>query len=367
MGQYIRAELFQILCSLLMNRQPFIFLDWNSTTPILPSVRKVMESTFDIFGNPSSIHLEGRKARKIIEDCRSSIGDDLEIGNGKLFFTSGATESAKLILRGKGIRSAGIEHSSVLKWTEPFLDIDQDYQVNSSSPDDSTIQLANSETGIIQKNFGSVYMTDATQFFPKIDFQFCSLEAKSAILSPHKFGGPKGVGGILAKESFDLDYIKSRGSQEEGIRAGTENIMGIAGFSEAVRMAKIMKYDGIWDKILELRNLLEIELKLRSSSSIIVGENVMRLPNTSCVLTPGWSGEKQVISLDLEGFGISFGSACSQSISQNSESLMALGYESKLANCAIRISIGPNTTKIEIEQFIDAWSKNFMKQCLYAA
>tara|TARA_B100000287_G_scaffold377399_1_gene379176 strand:+ start:577 stop:1626 length:1050 start_codon:yes stop_codon:yes gene_type:complete len=345
----------------------FIFLDWNSASPLAPSVRKAMENAFDLFGNPSSIHLEGRRARKIIEDSRSSIENNLDVGDGSLIFTSGATEAAQIILKGKKYKSAAIEHPAVLRWTECSLGIDEKFQVVSNKPQDCTIQLANSETGIVQENLNDVWMTDATQYFPKMNLQFSDLKASCAILSPHKFGGPKGIGAIIAKNSSDLDYLKHNGSQEEGVRPGTENVIGVVGFSEAVKIAKVARSDGIWERILELRNLLEFELKLRCPDSIVVGENVKRLPNTSCILTPGWSGEKQVISLDLAGFGVSFGSACSGKVSEASKSLIALGYSKNFANCAIRVSIGPITTQVEIEKFIEAWHSNFKKQSLYAA
>ena len=345
----------------------FIFLDWNSASPLAPSVRKAMENAFDLFGNPSSIHLEGRRARKIVEDSRSSIENNLDIGDGSLIFTSGATEAAQLLLKGKKYKSAAIEHPAVLRWTECSLGIDEKFQVVSNKPQDCTIQLANSETGIVQENLNDVWMTDATQYFPKMNLQFSDLKASCAILSPHKFGGPKGIGAIIAKSSSDLDYLKHNGSQEEGVRPGTENVIGVVGFSEAVKIAKVARSDGIWERILELRNLLEFELKLRCHDSIVVGENVKRLPNTSCILTPGWSGEKQVISLDLAGFGVSFGSACSGKVSEASKSLIALGYSKNFANCAIRVSIGPITTQVEIEKFIEAWHSNFKKQSLYAA
>ena len=345
----------------------FIFLDWNSASPLAPSVRKAMENAFDLFGNPSSIHLEGRRARKIIEDSRSSIENNLDVGDGSLIFTSGATEAAQLILKGKKYKSAAIEHPAVLRWTECSLGIDEKFQVVSNKPQDCTIQLANSETGIVQENLNDVWMTDATQYFPKMNLQFSDLKASCAILSPHKFGGPKGIGAIIAKNSSDLDYLKHNGSQEEGVRPGTENVIGVVGFSEAVKIAKVARSDGIWERILELRNLLEFELKLRCPDTIVVGENVKRLPNTSCILTPGWSGEKQVISLDLAGFGVSFGSACSGKVSEASKSLIALGYSKNFANCAIRVSIGPITTQVEIEKFIEAWHSNFKKQSLYAA
>ena len=345
----------------------FVFLDWNSTSPIAPSVRKAMENAFDLFGNPSSVHLEGRKARNIIENSRSSIEDNLDIGDGSLIFTSGATEAAQLILKEKNCKSAAIEHPAVLRWTECSLGIDEKFQVVSKNPQDCTIQLANSETGIVQENLNDVWMTDATQYFPKMNLQFSDLKASCAILSPHKFGGPKGIGAIIAKNSSDLDYLKHNGSQEEGVRPGTENVIGIVGFSEAVKVAKVARSNGVWERVLELRNLLESELKLRCSDLKVVGESVKRLPNTSCILTPGWSGEKQVISLDLAGFGVSFGSACSGKVSEASKSLIALGYSKHFANCAIRVSIGPITTQVEIEKFIEAWYSNFRKQNLYAA
>ena len=134
----------------------------------------------------------------------------------------------------------------------------------------------------------------------------------------------------MVKESFDEISIKSVDGQESGIRPGTENVIGIVGFAEAVKIAEMHRLEGVWEKVSILHSKLEKEIKLRSTNSIIVGENVKRLPNTSCIITPGWNGEKQVIAMDLAGYGISFGSACSNAVSKPSEVIKELGFSKYL-------------------------------------
>ena len=350
-----------------MNSSKFIYLDWNATAPLELSVRKAMEGAFDLFGNPSSVHLEGRKAKRILEESRDVISDCLDVPSGRVIFTSGATEAAQLVLAIKKCKSAKIEHPAILRLTDSSLGIDSCYQVERNFSYNSAVQLANSETGILQKKLDDVWLTDATQYFPKCDFKFSSIGAHSAILAPHKFGGPKGIGAILARDALYDSLIRYAGSQEDGIRPGTENIIAIAGFAEAVKVAKKYREAGVWEHIKMLRDLFEAEIELRSPGSNIVGQGLDRLPNTSCVLTPGWSGEKQVISMDLAGFGISYGSACSQTISKPPMGLMQLGYSEYEASCSVRISLGPSTSKTDMEKFVEAWGRNLTKQSLNAA
>ncbi len=326
-----------------------------------------MQETFDIFGNPSSIHLEGRMAKKLIEDSRLVIHELLGIETGSVFFTSGATEAAELVLRNKRCKSSKIEHPAVLRWTDSCLELDCNFQIVTEAVENCTVQLANSETGIVQNNLGAVYLTDATQYYPKFDFEFEDIQAKVAIISPHKFGGPKGIGAILVKENFDEFLIKNDDGQEGGFRPGTENVLGIVGFAEAVKVAASQRSEGVWERIQMLHCHLEEEIKIQSPGTIIVGKDVKRLPNTSCIITPGWSGEKQVIAMDLAGYGVSFGSACSNAVSKPSEAIRALGFSKDLAHCAIRISLGPSSTEMQIEKFVEAWSRNLAVQSINAA
>ena len=345
-----------------MNDKDFIYLDWNSTAPIYPSVKKEMQKAFDVFGNPSSVHLQGRMAKRLVEESRNVICELLGIETGSLFFTSGATEAAEIVLGNRKYKSSRIEHPAISRLTDNCLKIDSNFQILTQSEEDCTVQLANSETGIIQNNLGAVYLTDATQYYPKCEFKFEDIKAKTAIISPHKFGGPKGIGAILVKEAVDEISIKYSDGQESGIRPGTENVIGIVGFAEAVKIATAHRLEGVWERVKSLQSCLEKEIKIQSPDSIIVGEHVKRLPNTSCIITPSWSGEKQVIAMDLAGFGVSFGSACSNAVSKPSAAISELGFGENLANCAVRVSLGPGSTEVQIEKFVEAWSRNLVVQ-----
>jgi cysteine desulfurase len=181
------------------------------------------------------------------------------------------------------------------------------------------------------------------------------------LISAHKFGGPKGVGAVLLRRGLDLPARIKGGGQEMGRRSGTENIIGIAGLAAALKAVDEELSAGVWEKIAEFRNILEIGLHSAANKTIFVGKGAHRLPNTSCILTPGWKGETQVMQMDLAGFAISAGSACSSGKVRASRVLQAMGYDDVAASSAIRVSLGPKTTKDEINRFADAWLKQHEK------
>jgi cysteine desulfurase len=150
--------------------------------------------------------------------------------------------------------------------------------------------------------------------------------------------------------------LQRGGGQEMGRRSGTENVIGIAGFGAAIEAALRDLADGVWDRVAQLRNILEETVEAASPETIFIGRDVARLPNTSCFSTPGWKGESQVMAMDLSGFAISAGSACSSGKVRESRVLRAMGYDADVASSAVRVSLGPDTTEAEVLQFAQVWS-----------
>ncbi|MEO6301428.1 MAG: aminotransferase class V-fold PLP-dependent enzyme, partial [Paracoccaceae bacterium] len=177
----------------------------------------------------------------------------------------------------------------------------------------------------------------------------------------HKFGGPKGVGALIARDGVDITALALGGGQEMGRRAGTENLIGIAGFGAAAEAAARDLADGVWERVGELRNTLNQALSGFAFNTISVGYTARRLPNTLCVIAPGWKGETQVMAMDLAGFAISAGSACSSGKVRPSRVLRAMGFDEASAGQAIRISLGPTTTEDEVLRFAEAWGREYKR------
>lgn len=176
------------------------------------------------------------------------------------------------------------------------------------------------------------------------------------VMSAHKLGGPKGVGALIVREGLEIPALSLGGGQEMGRRSGTENVIGIAGFAAAADAAMRDQEAGVWSRVEELRNILESCLVDSSEETIFVGKSDRRLPNTSCFITPGWKGETQVMAMDLAGFAISAGSACSSGKVRASRVLQASGFDADRAVCAVRVSLGPATTEDEVTRFARTWA-----------
>lgn len=335
--------------------KPRLYLDWNATTPLRPEARAAMAAAMDIVGNPSSVHAEGRAARAAIERARAQIAAALGAGNADIVFTSGATEAASLAHEGRDLACAPIEHDAVLSWCRPDLRCNTDGRVALAAPAGATLQLANSETGVVQDLPPDLAVSDLTQAFGKLAFGFDWLGIEMGFVSAHKLGGPKGIGALVLRRGTDVAARLRGGGQEMGRRAGTENLIGIAGFGAAAEAAAAELAAGRWEEIAQFRNILESALSSGAKKTIFVGNRVGRLPNTSCVLCPGWRGETQVMQMDLAGYAISAGSACSSGKVRPSKVLQAMGFDDDDAACAIRISLGLGVTHDEVLRFADAW------------
>jgi len=367
-----------------------VYLDWNATTPLRPEARSAMAAAFDVAGNPSSVHSEGRAARKLIEDARSAVAEALGADQRNVVFTSGGTEANALALT-PGLRReraepvqrlivSAIEHPSVLAGgrfaadaievtavlPSGVIDLDALAALLAGNPPALvSVMLANNETGAIQPvsevaelvhAAGGVLHVDAVQAFSKIPVNINALGADILTVSAHKVGGPKGVGAMIVGDTLSgLEALIKGGGQEQSRRAGTENVPGIAGFGAAVRAAMgSMDADVTRMKALQAR----LERGLNSHpGTVIFSDSVPRLPNTTLISAPGLKAETAVIGFDLEGIAVSSGSACSSGKVQPSHVLQAMNVDPMLLQGAIRLSLGWDTTEAGIDRCLEAWIK----------
>lgn len=335
-----------------MNR---VYLDWNATAPLRPEARAAMLAASEIVGNPSSVHAEGRAAKSALERAREDVARALGAEGADVIFTSGATESAALILGGRDLACAGVEHAAVLAWCRDMLATDAGGRVAVPDPANATLQLANAETGVIQELPEGLAVSDMTQAFGKIPFSFNWLGVQAGLVSAHKLGGPRGIGALVVRRGTEVEARMKGGGQEQGRRAGTENLIGIMGFAAAAKAAQNDLDQGIPEKMSQIRDSLMATLESGAGMVTFPGCESRRLPNTLSILTPGWRGETQVMQMDLAGFAVSAGSACSSGKVRPSSVLTAMGIAQEWAGDAIRVSIGPATDPRDVQRFADAW------------
>ncbi len=345
-----------------------VYLDWNATAPLKPEARDAMIAALGEVGNPSSVHAEGRAAKAIVERARGQVAAVVGCAPQEVVFTSGATEAARVLRHrpdGCDVFVQDTAHDAL--WAHFDL---SNAQARPQGPGHTlAMGLANSETGVIteppakvdgQFPYGELradyLLLDVTQALGRIPYAFSWSDADFAFLSAHKLGGPKGVGALIVRQGLDIEPLSLGGGQEMGRRSGTENVAGIAGFGAAAEAAMRDLEDGVWDRVEKLRNILETALEAAAPQTIFVGKDARRLPNTTCMASPGWKGETQVMQMDLAGFAISAGSACSSGKVRESRVLRAMGYDEATARSAIRVSLGPETTEEQIGRFVDAWS-----------
>ena len=366
-----------------------VYLDWNATTPLRPEAKAAMAHAWEISGNPSSVHAEGREARRLVEEARAAVAASVGADAANVVFTSGGTEANSLALtpglrRGKGERAdrlvvSAIEHASVLSGgrfapeTIRTIGVTRDGIVDlarlriqlEGPPALVSIMLANNETGAIQPiakaaemvhAAGGLLHIDAIQALGKIPFDLASTGADLISLSAHKIGGPKGVGALVLAEGVEGPAPLLRGGgQEKGRRAGTEDVAGITGFGAAAKaVLSTREVNAGREKV--LRERLENRLK-RTPGAVIFAEGAERLPNTVLFAIPELRAETAVIGFDLAGIAVSSGSACSSGKVQPSHVVEAMGFGTELARGAVRLSLGWSTTPADIESALEAWRK----------
>ncbi len=338
-----------------------------------------MLRAMDVVGNPSSVHGEGRAAKAIVERARAQVANAVGCKPQEVVFTSGATEAARVLSVRSIVGSVVVQNTAHdALWSYAAFTPETEQQPDSGNV--FAMGLANSETGVIsdlpvrvEGQFcdddyrADLLLIDITQAIGRVPFSFAWSGADFAVCSAHKLGGPKGVGALVVKEGLDVSSLASGGGQEMGRRSGTENVVGIAGFGAAIDAAMRDLADGKWQQVEKLRNILESSIEESAKETIFVGKSEKRLPNTSCLAVPGWKGETQVMQMDLAGFAISAGSACSSGKVRESRVLRAMGYDTEIARSAIRVSLGPETTEDEIYRFAKTWLKQLDKHRARAA
>jgi cysteine desulfurase len=348
-----------------------------------------MREAAGLFGNPSSVHAEGRKARRAIEEARDEVARLLGASPEEIFFTSGGTEAnamavfgvARISGRAGRVVASGAEHPSVREAVDRLAD--EGIEAVRVNPDPSgvldagkvleavlpgtflvTVMAANNEYGGLfpiealapaVRERGALFHTDAVQAAGRIPIGARHWGVDLASISAHKFHGPKGVGALYVRKGVRLPARTPGGGQEKKVRAGTENTAGIAGFGVAARLAR--ERLGEAGGIARLRDRLEKEILLRVEGTSAVGNGGPRLPNTSALLFEGVSAEALIIRLDLEGVAVSAGSACSSGTLAPSPAILALGLAPSEAKSVVRFSLSRLTTLDEVEAAIGIVSR----------
>ena len=366
-----------------------VYLDWNATTPLRSEARAAMLVAYELVGNPSSVHAEGREARRLVEEAREALAGAVGALPRNVVFTSAGTEANALALS-PGLRGpsggpvqrllvSAVEHASVLVGgrfpadrigqihvtRSGAVDLDHLRALLAEGPALVSIMAANNETGALQPvaeaarivhEAGGLLHVDAIQALGKIAFNMKAVGADLATFSAHKIGGPKGVGALVIAEGLSgLEPVLRGGGQELGRRAGTENVAGIAGFGAAVKAAlQALPEDA--KRMVTLRDRLENGVRAVNCATIF-SEDVERLPNTVLFTAPGLKAETAVIGFDLEGIAVSSGSACSSGKVQPSHVLSAMGYDATVAQGAVRLSLGWSTGPDDINRALEAWRK----------
>jgi cysteine desulfurase len=370
-----------------------IYLDYNATAPLHKNViKKIQSLKFEDFGNPSSIHKTGRNSKKIVEEVRRNILSILNAKNYDLIFTSGATESNNLAIKGiikknniKTIYSLETEHASVvdvvksLDIQKKFFKVNANGTVNLNEIEELlsketgqflvSIMFANNESGTIHsikdisrivKKYNGIIHCDGVQSLGKIDIDLNDLDLDLFSISSHKIGGPTGIGALLISSRNNISPEIVGGGQEKNLRSGTENFLGILGFGEVINevhnLSKICNLE-----VKNNRDFLEANLKKLSNEIKIFGEDTNRLGNTCYFAYPSMTSENQVIALDQKGIFVSSGAACSSGKVEPSHVLKAMKVDDKYIHSAIRVSLGWDSTKDQIETFLNVWKTDCFK------
>lgn len=324
-------------------------------------------------GNPSSLHMAGRRARELVERARRRLADRLKVAPDRVIFTSGGTEANHLALSGTGGHClvSAVEHASVMEAVSAatHIPVDDDGRIDLAvmrdllvrhRPRMTSVMLANNETGVIQPiveaarlahAHGSLFHCDAIQAFGKLPFSLADLDVDLLSVSAHKIGGPPGIGALILREGYEPQPLQRGGGQERQRRAGTENLPGIVGFGTALELATD------WVGVMELRAHLEAQVCAAPFDAQIIGVAADRLPSVTSIVTPGLAAETQLMALDLAGVAVSSGSACSSGKIGASHVLAAMGLAPGLARCAIRVSLGWSSTAEHVARFVQAWTE----------
>ena len=357
------------------------YLDFNATCPpTTAAIEAVSRAAVEAVGNPSSLHWAGRAARRIVDDARDKLAAHVGCEAGSIVFTSGGTEANNIAIHSAlsghsqgHIVSTAIEHPAILR---PLQQLDQrDWRLQLVRPDaDGVVQaeamcaaieaetklvcmmLVNNESGVIHavaevahycRERGIPMLVDAVQALGKLSIHFQDIGADFMSLSAHKIGGPKGVGALLVRRGVKVTELAPGGGQERGRRSGTENVPGIAGFAAALGEIDFSSFAPI-------RDHFEQQLRMRLPEAVLIAASAHRTANTSLFLLPGMDGETLLMQLDLAGFAVASGSACSSGKREASHVLLAMGMSDMQARSSLRISFGPGNTTADADALVEA-------------
>jgi cysteine desulfurase len=362
-----------------------IYFDHNATTPVDPAViQTVAKVLAEEFGNASSVHHFGQRAKAVMDEARSSVAALIGAEPSEVVFTSGGTESDNFAIRGvaealeptgrRHLIASSIEHEAVLTtfkalarrgWRTTLLPVGTSGIVDPAAlaealADDTalvSVMHANNEIGTVQPieelariahARGAMFHTDAVQSVGKIPVDVKALGVDLLSLSAHKFNGPKGVGAFWIKRGARVTAILTGGKHERSRRAGTENVPGIAGLGHAARLAAAkLPVESL--RLAALRNRLEEAILARVPGTAINGAREPRVPNTTNISFEAVEAESLLIALDLEGVAVSTGSACSSGTLEPSHVLKAMGLPSPRTQNSIRLSLGAGNTDAEVD------------------
>jgi cysteine desulfurase len=357
---------------------PAVYLDWNATAPLRPEARDALMSAHALTGNPSSVHGFGRAARRLVEDSRRTIAEVLGCAPAGIVFTGSGSEANTLALRLLTSQTGpsavlATEHASVLEaargsitipvMSNGLIDLAKlDGLLREHQPRLVSVQAVNNETGVIQPLADIVSLCsghntpvhcDAVQAVGRIPIDFRLLKLDLMTVSAHKLGGPQGVAALILRDGIEVEALIRGGGQERRRRAGTENVAGITGFA-ASAAAAISQIPDFAARAID-RDRLERQMLAAVPQARILGGDAPRVANTICIGVAGLTAESQLMALDLAGFAVSSGAACSSGKVGRSHVLDAMGIEPELASGAIRISFGLTTSSADLDRFAHAW------------
>jgi cysteine desulfurase len=364
-----------------------IYADYNATAPLRPEAKEAIARALDLTGNPSSVHAEGRKARTLVEGAREAVAVAIGACRDDIAFTGGGTEAVGTPLRGAllcgnvSLLISPIEHDAAAShallddhhtW---FVAADGVVDLDSLKADVAktvrqglrplvSLMLVNNETGVIQPvaeaaeivhAAGGLIHCDAIQALGKVDVSIIDIDVDYLSLSAHKIGGPHGVGAFYVKPGAPFRAVQTGGGQEFGRRAGTENVAGVVGFGAAMEAA--LRDIAGYHALALHRDRMEWRLKAVAPSLQVHGGTAPRVAGVSCFGIEGLPSETQIMGLDLAGFALSAGSACSSGKVKPSRVLTAMGLGDTAARSSIRASFGWNSAPGEFEALAEAWIK----------
>ena len=367
-----------------------VYCDANATTPLLPEVMEAMRPYWmEEFGNASSIHLQGQKARKAVDHARETLARFFQCREAEVVFNSGGTEGDNtaifgLLRTGDHFITTSIEHSAVLRAADRMAErgvevtfvaprkdglIDPEEIRRAIGPatrlGDSprtliSVMLANNETGVMQPveeigtiaaEAGAFFHIDAVQGAGKIKFDVRRFECHLCSISGHKMHGPKGVGAMYVRRGTPIAPLIVGGSHERRQRAGTENVPGIVGLGKAAELAMESLEDGTMERVAQLRDRLEAGI-LEIPGTRVNGAGAPRAANTTNIHFENLEGEALVIALDLKGVAVSGGSACHSGSTEPSHVLMAMGLDKNAARASLRFSLLKTATDEDVNHVL---------------